>query len=370
MTRIAYIVHDLNDAAVVRRVTMLRAVGASVAVAGFRRGAVAPSDVGGAAATDLGATADARLGQRAIAVIRQVVRPGMLAPFVARADVIMARNLEALALAVRVRKPGQRLVYECLDIHRTLTGTSLAHRAVQTIEARLLRSVDLVIVSSPAFVTHHFARLPTLRVPTLLVENKLLALAWQPTLMPPPAGPPWTIGWFGMLRCRRTLTILGEIARKLDGRVEILIAGKPSVAEFDDFPAAVAAIPHCRYVGPYGPDDLPKLYRQCHFAWAIDYFEEGLNSSWLLPNRLYEAAVFGSVPIARADVETGHWLSRYDAGLRLEAGDPVEQLAAVLDGIDPDGYRAMRERVATIPRDALIANEVDCRALLGAIAGP
>ena len=57
-TRIAYLVHDLNDPAVARRIAMLRTAGADVAVAGFHRGARAPDAVAGAPATDLGRTAD------------------------------------------------------------------------------------------------------------------------------------------------------------------------------------------------------------------------------------------------------------------------------------------------------------------------
>jgi glycosyltransferase involved in cell wall biosynthesis len=359
----------MNDPAVPRRARMLQAGGAELVVIGFRRGTEAPASIAGAPAVDLGRTADARLIQRAFAVLGNLVWPGRMLAAAAGADIIIGRNLEALALARRIRSanPAARLVYECLDIHRTLLGSGAGAKAVQAIEARLLGAIDLLIVSSPAFVRDYFAHRPTLTAPTLLAENKLLALDGPPpTPSAPPSGPPWVIGWLGNLRCRRTFAVLRDLAARQAGRVEILIAGRPSPAEFPDFDGQVAAAPHVRFIGSYSSADLPRIYARCHFAWAIDYFEEGLNSRWLLPNRLYEAPSFGTVPIALASVETGRWLAGHGAGLLV---DDASDLDAVLTNLDTPDYAAMRARVAAIPRGALVADQADCAALMTALAG-
>ena len=68
--------------------------------------------------------------------------------------------------------------------------------------------------------------------------------------------------------------------------------------------------------------DLPRLYGDMHFAWAVDFYEAGSNSDWLLPNKLYEAGLFGAVPIACRDVATGAWLAERGVGVLLE-GDLV-----------------------------------------------
>lgn len=369
---IAYFVHDLHDAAVERRVVMLSAGGGDVVVIGFRRRDDAPESIAGAAVVDLGRTGDGRLAQRAKMVIANLVRPARILAAAAGAEIVIGRNLEALALAARVRRatPGSRLVYECLDIHRTLVGESIAARAIQRVEAGLLRAVDVLIVSSPAFVREHFAHRPTLCAMVAVVENKVVTPTKRLSApVPRPAGPPWTIGWFGNLRCRRTLTVLSALAARLEGRVEVLIAGRPSPAEFDDFEGAVARAPHCRFLGPYRPDDLGGLYARCHFAWAIDYFEQGLNSSWLLPNRLYEASVFGAVPIALHGVETGRWLAAYGAGVLLDNGDALAQLEALFATLDEAHYESLGAAIAAIPRDALIADERDCRALMAVMTG-
>lgn len=368
MARIVYFVHDLNDPAVTRRVKMLRAAGEEVVVAGFYRGDGPPATIAGAEALPLARTADARLMQRAFAVVRNLVFARRVLRAAEGAEVVIGRNLEALALAERAHRamPGTRLVYECLDIHRLLLGASLPARLVQRIEASLLQRIDLLIVSSPAFLRDHFARRPGFAAPTLLVENKLLTIgAAPPQAAPVRSGPPWTIGWLGNLRCRRTFEELAALVRRHDGRVRLLVAGRPSSAVFADLPAALAELPHCTYLGPYSPDQLPEIYARCHFVWAIDWFEEGLNSRWLLPNRLYEAPAFGTVPIALASVETGAWLAQRNAGLLLDDG--LEQLDPTLAAMDAPAYAALRAAIDAIPRDDLLAGDADCAALAEAI---
>jgi glycosyltransferase involved in cell wall biosynthesis len=371
VTRIAYLVHNLADAAVARRVTMLRAAGAEVSVAGFCRDATPPAEVSGARALSLGRTHDGALRQRAQQVIANRLRPARLLDAVAGADVIVARNLEMLVLAGfakrRARVP--RLVYESLDIHRALLGSGPTRRVMRAIERALMRRADLLLSSSPAFLREYFVPLQRLAIPSLLVENKLLWLDGAPPVpVTPPPSPPWRIGWFGNLRCARTLETLAELAQRAGGAIEILIAGKASPAEFPDFARQVAR-PHLHYHGPYTPAELPDLYGRCHFAWAIDYFEEGLNSSWLLPNRLYEAASAGAVPIALETVETGRWLAGHGAGMLLRPGEERAGLLERLTTLGPAAYDAMRARVAAIPRTDVIADLDDCRALLRAVAG-
>jgi succinoglycan biosynthesis protein ExoL len=369
---IAYFVHDVNDAAVAKRVTMLRAAGAEVVVIGFRRDDRLPATVSGAKVFDLGRTADAKLLQRAGVVFRNLLKPKMMLDAMGRPDVIIARNLESLALAARARRsaPKARLVYECLDIHRSLLGSSLPHRMIQRIERALLEAVDLVIVSSPAFVSEYFAKRVMLEAPVLLVENKVLALDGDPApLLRELGGPPWTIGWFGNLRCRRTFETLTALAANSEGRVEVLIAGRASPAVFEDFEGMVERSPHCTFVGAFRPDDLAGLYARCHFAWAIDYFEEGLNSNWLLPNRLYEASSFGAVPIALKSVETGRWLARHDAGMLIDDSVGVSGLVTMFEDLDAVGYSELAGKVAAIPRGALVADRSDCDELLAAVMG-
>jgi succinoglycan biosynthesis protein ExoL len=249
-----------------------------------------------------------------------------------------------------------------------LLGDGLGSRAVQWIERKALRGLNLLIVSSPSFLAAYFAARQGYRGPALLVENKVPALDGADTPAPVPlVTPPWVIGWFGMLRCKKSLAQLSKIAARAGGAIEVLIAGRASPNEFDDFEAEVAATPHVRYVGPYRPEDLPRLYADVHFVWAIDYFEEGLNSSWLLPNRLYEGLANGAVPLALREVETGAWLDRAGVGLLLD--DPVTEIPELVAAMTPQSYARIAQAVRGLPFEKVHMSRAECEAMVRAITG-
>jgi len=121
MLHVLYLVHDVSDPAVRRRIIMLKAGGARVTLAGFRRTANPVSDVEGLRPIDLGVTRDGRFGQRVAAVTKAAVSVGSKLGTMSRPDLIIARNLEMLALARRAKAAFQAtvpIVYECLDIPR------------------------------------------------------------------------------------------------------------------------------------------------------------------------------------------------------------------------------------------------------------
>ena len=361
---IGYLVHNVNDPAVQRRCDMLERGGATVRLAGFCRDATLSDPIAARRPLLLGRTQDSAMVQRMLNTIRAAAFHGELARYFADCDVLVARNLEQLGVARAVI--GDRpLVYECLDIHHTLVGSGPVASAVRAVEARLLPRVDLLWTSSMAFVEHHFAK-TVLDCPIELVENKLLVESVEAFQEVPQADPQGriSIGWFGMLRCRRTLEELKELTAAMPDRLEVLIAGKPSPAIFPHFERDIASVPNIAYHGPYRYADLPDLYGRCHFAWTIDWFEEGLNSSWLLPNRIYESVAHGAVPIALRDIAVGRWLRRRGAGLLIEKPDDI---AAELAALTPEDMSAHQARVRAVPRRDVLADDRDCRELVATL---
>ena len=322
--RVVYFVHDLNDPAVHRRVRMLHAAGAEVALLGFAR-AAAPACVDGVAPVLLGRTADTRLAQRAAAVLRASLGAPRWRNLVASADLILARQIETLVLASLARRLHARsapLIFECLDIHRAMASPGAGGRLLRMAERRLLAQCQGLVVSSPHFVSQHFERVHRHLPPVTLIENKVLSSEVERSVIAEPpgqggrAGPPWRIGWFGVIRCARSLRILADLALAFPGRVEIVIRGRVATSVLPHFDAVIAATPGLSFGGAYDrAHDLPALYGDVHFAWALDFYEAGSNSDWLLPNRLYEAGLFGAVPIACRNVATGAWLEGHGAGV-------------------------------------------------------
>ncbi|PAP96607.1 glycosyl transferase family 1 [Mesorhizobium wenxiniae] len=376
MLHVLYLVHDVSDPAVRRRIIMLKAGGAQVTLAGFRRIASPVADVEGLRPIDLGATRDGRFAQRLAAVTKAAVSIGSKLGSMPRPDLIIARNLEMLALARRARSAFQAtvpIVYECLDIHRLVLRDDFLGKAMRGAERYLARDVMLLVTSSPAFIANYFKPFGQIAAPVELLENKYFepaAVALDDRMVADdPVAPPWRVGWFGALRCRRSLELLAEFSRRLDGRFEIILRGRPALSEFPDFHGFVEAEPWLSFGGPYrNPEDMATIYREVHFSWAIDFFEQGLNSEWLLPNRLYEGCRFGAVPISMANTETGRFLDRQGIGVLLPQATP-EALEAALGDMDEHRFGKLRARVLARNPRTWSHDRSDCRALVEKLRG-
>lgn len=368
---ISYFVPDLNDPAVRRRVAMLRMGGAEVRLIGFHRKA-SGAPIEGVTPVDLGQTTDGRMAARAVATIKAAAGAKRLRPCIAGADAIMARNLEMLAVAVAVRGASPiPLVYESLDIHRLMLGQGAASRILRGVEGRLACRASLLLTSSPAFVENYFDPISSVRLPVRLVENKVFLGGAQVAAPRQDRNErrPWRIGWFGAIRCLKSFALLSRLSRDHAGAIEVIVRGRPTAAVFPDFEALVAAEPFMRFEGAYrNPEDLADIYGGVDFAWAIDYFEEGQNSEWLLPNRLYESGWGGAVPLALARTATGRWLAAHGVGVTL--ADPVEaSLEAWFCDLDLATLRAQRHRLAALHPSTWLCLPEECAELVAEIAG-
>ncbi|SPJ25530.1 glycosyl transferase [Palleronia abyssalis] len=368
--KILYLAHDLDDAAIWRRVTMLEAGGADVAVAGFRRATGAlPRD-----ALVLGRTRNGQMVARALSVARllPLIRGKLRAQELDCVDLVVARNLEMLLVgraAVRGPSPRPALAYELLDIHRMMLGPGRVARSLRALEARLLGSCAALLISSPGFLKNYLAPYGQPSPQLMILENKVVTLTGVPSrparLLPKEPGR-ITIGWFGILRCRWSLETLDAMTRATPGRYRIVLRGKPALDVLPDFHDRVSQNPDLEFHGPYcWPDDLPEIYGSCDLAWLIDRFDAGSNSDWLLPNRLYEGGLFNAVPIALAQVEVGRKLAALNCGILV----PNPGQDAVIDrlgALDAESILAERSKMAALPAALWCAGKEDCTSLVEA----
>jgi succinoglycan biosynthesis protein ExoL len=370
MLKILYLVHDLADPAVRRRVLMLQAGGAQVTLAGFRRGDNALAVIEGVAPIELGVTADGRFAQRIGAVSKACLAIGARLRGVTRPDVIVARNLEMLALANRATSVfggDVPIAYECLDIHRLLLRDDMVGKALRGAETRLGRNAGLLITSSPAFIEHYFRTLSGLDLPSLLLQNQVLDLDDDDGTEVAATAPPAPAQFWHRLSPARPLRQIADLltafSHAMAGRAEIVLRGRPAYSEFDDFDGLVQRALHVL------PRLLPqsggsaRIYSGVHFSWAIDFFEEGQNSSWLLPNRLYESCRHGTVPIALAGTETARFLKERGLGVILPNAAP-ERLTELFDTMTDRTYREASERIRMLGPGPWTFNRADCQRLV------
>jgi succinoglycan biosynthesis protein ExoL len=367
--KILLLAQDLSDAAIKRRIEMLRAGGALITIAGFRRAHEPIHDIAGSRPIDLGQTYNVRFVQRCLSVLREIFLLARHKSLFTDADIIIARNLEMLAIGVRGRslcKAKPLLVYECLDIHRLMLNEGPVGMVLRALEGWLSRRASALLTSSPAFVNGYFKNHSHVKLPIRMIENKLLVTNENdlPAFVPRKPGPPWIIGWFGILRCKKSLQTLANAVMQSEGRLEVVIRGKPARDQLTDFEDILAQTTGLRFQGPYrNPDHLQAIYRDVHFSWAIDMLDEHLNSSLLLPNRLYEGGAFSCVPIAIASVETGRFLRELGVGVTTH-----ERLTAFLVNLSKtltaEHYAVLESAAHAVPRSVWICTREDCKELV------
>jgi len=367
--QIAFFGHDANESTIAKRVAAFRASGAGVVGLMFRRerGNTRPA---GWDNVDLGVTVDRNYLKRVPKLAAAVFRVLGARRRLAACNVFYARNVDMLALAALARAvTGSKasLAYEVLDIQRAFLGGGAKARTFRWVERQLMKRCELLVVSSPDFLSRYFRPVQKYEGPAYLLENKVAspALDFGAAMADPPVAPPWVIGWFGTLRCRRSLAILCSVADALGDRVRIHIRGRPSEEDLgrDELEAAAAARSNVTYFGAYrNPDDLAAIYGAVHFTWCVDYLDAGTNSDWLLPNRIYEGGAFASVALARQHTATGRMVEQEGLGWTLQ--EPLESSASeFLRRLDPLEYQRRRQDVGALPR-SLFVDDIDTARLL------
>jgi len=354
---------------------MLQEGGAEVSLIGFRRTDAPLAEVAGVRPIDLGQTHPGRFSHRLARILRGYVNLRRVLHGLPEPSAVLARTLEMMPLAAacqRYFRNHPTLVYESLDIHRLLLSRAVAGRLLQKLESFYVEHADLVLTSSPGFIREYFLPRFGPNVPIRLVENKVLQLDAFSGLDRAKesinrAQSPWTIGWFGALRCAESLRVLTALATALPDRVTVVMRGFPAPSVLDDLESHIKHLPNVRFYGRYRtPEDLKQIYAEVDFVWAIDMFEMGTNSKWLLPNRLYEGGCFGAVPLAQAGTEVGRWVEAHVAGVQI-ATPLLSNLKIFFEALDQSRFESLARAVASLPTGTWMDRAADCHELLAAL---
>jgi succinoglycan biosynthesis protein ExoL len=361
MTRIAFFGHDSGDAAIRRRVQGFRDDGLDVLGFMMRRRDEASTDWDN---IDIGKTFDGAYVQRVKSIFRGAKLAAAQKDRLAQCDVIYARNLDMLAtafLAKRYTGLKTPVIYESLDVHRLLTRGDAIGFVFRRLEGALLKRSRRLVVSSPGFLENYFEKRHKGRYTATLIENRLASGAnYGPRPVRdasrPTAASRLRIGWFGVLRCKRSMDLLLNVARTYPDKVEIVMHGMAALTEIPDFEAKSKSLPNVHFHGRYkAPEDLSRIFGDVDVVWAGDFMEAGANSVWLLPNRLYEGGYFAVPPIAPAGTQTAKW-----ALARQVGWDAPEDLAATLPALieslirDRSAIDARRKALLALPDDTFI----------------
>ncbi len=354
---VAYWGHDRRDSTLKKRARMFHDSGAGPLAMAFDRGEGPAPTLDGWKDVDLGRTADAKHLSRVASLLKAVFTARKALASAGEPPVHVARNLDMLLLAIAAAtlRPSRkrRIVYECLDIHRALSGSGFKSAALRAVERFALRFVDRIAVSSEAFITAYFKPRQGWTGPVTLLENRLYSPDQpieRPAMPSATAEGPLVVVWPGMLRCQVTLDIFKVAALELGDRIEFRLHGKIQSHALKDFDAQIADFPNITYHGPFRfPDGLAEVYRGAHLVWAQDLWRTGGNSDWLIPNRLYEGGFHGVPSVAVRGSETARIIAERDWGFALPDAKAMTA-ASFFSRISRELIAAKQAQLLSMPR--------------------
>ncbi len=275
-------------------------------------------------------------------------------------DVVYTFGLDMALLACSARigiHPRPKLVYEVGDIVEVFLRSGIVARFWRALERLVLDRTDLLVATSEAFIREYFKPIHGHRLPaTLVIENKP-RLVRRPgsesdQRPDPTTGGCFRIGWFGLLRCTRSMEILSNLVRESDGRFELTLRGLGMAgldpADWADSSQSIS------FGGTYvAPNELPEMYAGVDLIWGCfplldDDGCERLSGKWARTNRFYEACFFRRPLVSRCDSEDGREVEQHRIGLCVDLRNPAETVERLLSITEEEfaGWRLAIDRLA------------------------
>jgi len=138
-----YFGHNRDDVALIRRITSFMDAGAKVTAFTFRRDGAKKESPTKWENIDLGYVEHAKPGARLLVMLKTLGYIIQNRRIIKQADIIYARNLDIFILAwfAKLLTPFSStiMVYECLDVHESLTKKTVSARVLRWVERRILK---------------------------------------------------------------------------------------------------------------------------------------------------------------------------------------------------------------------------------------
>lgn len=353
---------DANDARVRKRIQAFQDFGGEVIGFSFRRGSFGAEKQPFWQNIDLGETFDRQYLQRIFSLFKAFYIIWKHRNLLQNATSLYAINIDNALLALLARfimRKKLKVVFENVDIQPIFLAKSWKGKVFRVMERWALKKCDLLVTSSPIFVSEYFQNVQHYTKTPFLLENKVYPSTNIATEIPSRAlQKPIRIGYFGGFRCARSWELIKSLAAQFPNEVHFYLRGFPTLLDKDLFFKELPNFPNIEYGGIFQfPDDLPELYANLDLVWCFDFYAADSNSKWLLPTRLYDGGLFHIPMLGEKGTATGNYISEKQIGWTFY--EPMlENLAHFLANLNNEMYQKVRTSYATLDRNHF-AGEAD-----------
>ncbi len=269
-----------------------------------------------------------------------------------------------IACLITFRKP--KFIYQISDIREILTKPNPFNRLLSLIDAFFTKRALLLVVTSEAFVEEYYKKkFKNFEVNYKLIENKIQLYNKSLNNIYPlqkieKSRELITIGYFGFLRCERSLETLLQLA-KTDSKFVIIIRGilSPSLEKYT---AEFNKVNNVHFLGKFiSPFHLEEMYDEIDLAWiCYPYVEQSYgNISWARTNRFYEAGYFKTPMITQLGTKDSFRAKEQNLGITIDLGN-IENCIQQLTKINSNDIKNLKINFGTVNQEAfVITNDYD-----------
>lgn len=289
-----------------------------------------------------------------IPVYRQAI--SSLSALIDRHEVLVVYTLDNFLLAWMAKiaaKSNIKIILFMLDIRQLFVGNKLKNHVIQSVLIFAFERSSLVLVSSRHYMEEYVASyVRKLPMRWLEIENKVNADEIRPIEFSSQEyrdqDNQIVIGYFGILRCERSLQILIAATEKAAGSLKVIVSGE--YLGLQHMAEKVSAAPWIDFQGSYSnPEDLPGIYGRCDVVWACYPYEVGAgNQEWAKTNRFYEAGYFGKPAIASKGTRDAEFISAAGNGEVVDLAD-VDGTVARLISLGFEDLNRWQSALAAVP---------------------
>ena len=247
-----------------------------------------------------------------------------------------------------------KIVYEVGDIRTVVLKENIVGKLFRFLERRVLNRADLLVVTSGAFIENYFMRIQKTRdIKYHIIENKpeLTEEKEKKEKNQIEHNDKITIGYFGVIRCRRSIEILKEIMLANRNKFNLYIRGIPSGT--DDLIREIRDLEGVEIQGEYTvPDDLYNMYSKADVIWACYPFqgEKVGNWNWAKTTRFYEACFFNKPMISQKGSQDSLIVKKYGIGIDIDLSD-INKTALEVNKLSLEDITSMKLKFKKVPSE-------------------
>ena len=159
------------------------------------------------------------------------------------------------------------------------------------------------------------------------------------------------IGYFGVIRCERSWSLLKKLVKDSAGRVVLNVYGVP--INIPSFERDCNEIENLHYYGSYtSPDDLPMIYSSVDLVWVVG-LHGGDNHYWAKRCRYYEAGFFNKPMIGQLNTMDGKIIEQNALGPVFDFTDDQTVINSI-KSITKDQLEQWTNNIIKMPENSFV----------------